>query len=251
MKISIITVTYNSGATITDTLLSVSEQTYKDIEHIIIDGGSKDNTLGLIQKYGEHVKIIISESDKGVYDAMNKGISLATGDYIGFLNSDDIYVDETIIALVMEKMEVEGTDACYGDLVYVKSNDTNKIVRYWKSGVFKRTRFKNGWIPPHPTFFVRKEIYKKYGLFDLNYKLAADYELMSRFINLHSISLTYIPKVLIKMRLGGITNKNVTNIFTQNMEILAAAKANGISTSLFRLGMNKLFRRGLEFISKP
>lgn len=251
MRVSIITATYNSSATVADALRSVSRQTYQDIEHIIIDGASVDNTLDLVKEYGSRVKIVVSERDAGVYDAMNKGIGLATGDFIAFLNSDDIYADENVIELVIQKMETEGIDACYADLVYVKYDDTNKIVRYWKSGEFKKANLKNGWIPPHPTFIARRNIYQKYSSFDLNYKLAADYELMTRFISKHSIRMAYIPKVIIKMRLGGMTNKNFKNIYRQNIEILAAAKTNGIPMSLARLGLNKIFRRGFEFISTP
>jgi glycosyltransferase involved in cell wall biosynthesis len=207
--------------------------------------------MEIINKYQTCFAKIISEKDRGVYDAMNKGISHATGEYIGFLNSDDLYADEKVIALVAQAMETKHTDAYYADLVYVKSDDVNSIVRYWDSGIFNQENLKNGWIPPHPTFFVRREIYIKYGGFDLTYKLAADYELMSRYINKHAVRMTYIPKVLIKMRLGGMTNRSFKNIFTQNMEILRAAKANGISTSLLRLGVNKLLRRGLEFVNRP
>jgi glycosyltransferase involved in cell wall biosynthesis len=252
LKLSIVTVVYNGAKTLEATINSVIQQTYHDIEYIIIDGGSNDGTLDIIKKYQMHFAKVLSEKDRGVYDAMNKGINLATGDYIGLLNADDVYVDKNVIDLVARQLEAaERPDACYADLTYVKADDINITVRYWKSGPFYKKNLKNGWIPPHPTFFVRREIYEKYGVFDLAFKLAADYELMTRFISKNGIGLTYIPDVIVKMRLGGMTNRNITNICSQNMEILKAAKLNGISTSLARLAGYKLVRRGIEFINRP
>jgi len=217
MKVSIITTTYNSAATITDTIVSVQKQTYPDIEHIIIDGASKDATLE-IAKALDHKGPVISEKDNGIYDAMNKGIQNVTGDIIGILNSDDFYADETVIANVVERFKETGCDAVYGDLVYVDGADTTKVTRRWIAGKYKRKNFLYGWMPPHPTFFVRKEVYDKYGFFNLQLVSAADYELLLRFLYKHAISAAYVPQVLVHMRTGGMSNQSVNNRLRANRE---------------------------------
>ena len=179
MKISIITVVRNNASTIKDAIESVLSQKYHDIEYIIVDGCSTDGTLEIIQGYSTQITKIISESDKGIYDAMNKGISLASGDVIGILNSDDVYFDENVIGDVINTFEEKQIDSLYGDLMYVEKNDLNKIVRYWKSSVFKVGSFSKGWHPPHPTFFTKKNIYEKYGLFDTNMRVSADFDLQN------------------------------------------------------------------------
>jgi glycosyltransferase involved in cell wall biosynthesis len=251
LKFSIITVVYNGANTVESAIQSVINQTYDNIEYIIIDGGSNDSTMEIVDKYRCHFEIVVSEKDQGVYDGMNKGIGLATGDVICFLNADDIYVDVNVIELVAKEMEALNADVCYADLVYVKSDDINTTVRYWKSGNFNILNLRSGWVPPHPAFFARSSLFMKYGLFDLKYRFAADYDLMTRFISQDVIRLVYVPKVLVKMRLGGMTNRNISNILRQNLEILHSSRKNGISTSLIRLGINKLFRRGFEFINRP
>ena len=179
MKVSIVTPTYNSAKTIVDTILSVNKQDYANIEHIIIDGGSKDNTLELIRNTPNRVKKIISEPDKGIYDAMNKGVALATGDIVGILNSDDFYNSNDVIAKVVKTFQEGEYEGVYGDLEYVDARNTNRVLRYWESKAYKEGLFKKGWHPAHPTFFVKKEVYDKYGNFNLKYKIGADYEIKS------------------------------------------------------------------------
>lgn len=227
MKISIITVCYNSAKTIEDTILSIKEQTYPNIEYIVIDGLSKDNTLEIVQKYNDVVSVLVSEKDNGLYDAMNKGISLATGDVVGILNSDDLFCDNQAIEKVMNIFNQDpNLDSVYADIYYVNQNDTNKIVRKWRTG--KQRKFSNGWHPAHPTFYVKKEIYNKYGSFNLKYKLASDFEIMLRFLENHKISTKYLEEPLIKMRLGGETNKSIKNILNQNVECIQAFKENKV-----------------------
>ena len=251
MKISIITVCYNSEKTIGDTLRSVFEQKYENIEHIIIDGGSTDRTLAVVATAGAHVAKIVSEPDNGIYDAMNKGIALATGDVVGFINADDFYPDPTVLAVVASAFESSGADCCYGDLCYVKQEDVSKTVRYWRSAPFTLGLFGRGWCPPHPTFCVRREVYKRLGGFDLSFKIAADFELMARYLEAAQITSLYIPQVLVKMRLGGTTNRSLINIFKQNVEIRRALSSIGRRSSLVGFLSNKLFIRLIQFVSRP
>jgi glycosyltransferase involved in cell wall biosynthesis len=248
MKISIITVVYNNEKTITEAMQSVLLQTYKDIEYVIIDGKSKDNTVGLINESKDKLGYFISEKDNGLYDAMNKGILVATGDVIGILNSDDLYQDLDVIASVMEQFNNDPElDILYGDLVYVKSDDTNKVVRNWKSKSYYKRFFENANVPPHPSLFVRSKVYKEAGLFDLEYKLAADYEFMLRVFKKHNFKSKYINRLIIKMRLGGATNQSLTNIVNQNKEILKSWRNNGLQAP-FYLMLLRVFKRLVQFI---
>ncbi len=231
MKVSIITVCFNSERTISTAIESVIMQKYPDIEHIIIDGASTDKTFEIIQSYGNKISKLISEPDNGIYDAMNKGIKIATGEIIGTLNSDDLYIDNQVISDVVKAFG-SNIDLLYGDLFYVKKNNTDSIIRKWKSTNFKKNSFKNGWHPPHPTFFVKKNIYNKYGAFNLDYKLAADFELMLRFMEKHQLKNFYLNKTMVKMRLGGATNKNLKNILYQNIECYKAFKKNQLPVSI-------------------
>ncbi len=248
MKVSIITATYNSAATIRDTLIAVKQQCYTDIEHIIIDGNSADNTLKIVSEF-LHVSKIICEKDKGIYDAMNKGIAHANGDVIGILNSDDIYVDENVIATVVKQFEDPTVQATYADLQYVQQNDLNKIVRTWKTGVFSKRNFYYGWMPPHPTFFVRKEVYDKVGLFDISLRSAADYEMMLRILLKHEMHTKYIPEVIVKMRSGGISNASFKNRIKANKEDRLAWKMNGLNPYFFTL-YAKPIRKISQFLIK-
>ncbi len=227
-KISIITVVFNNKEMISSVIDSVQEQTYKDIEHIVIDGGSTDGTVDIIKSYGGKITKFISEPDNGIYDAMNKGIKLASGDIIGILNSDDMYADNAVLKDVAETFERTGADAVYGDLVYVNKDDTNEVVRYWKSGPYKPGSFRKGWHPAHPALFVRKAIYDKYGVFDTSFDISADFELMLRFFEKHSIKTVYLPRVLVKMRVGGESNRSLANIIKGNVNILRAFWKSGI-----------------------
>lgn len=241
MRFSLITVTYNSAKTLRDTLDSVLLQTYHDIEYIVVDGLSKDKTVAIIKSYEpkfEGRMRWVSEKDSGLYDAMNKGFRMATGDVIGIINSDDLIADTAAIEKVMKCFEIDSeVDAVYADLYYVSQKDTLKIVRYWKSG--RQDSFAKGWHPAHPTFYVKREVYQKYGLFDLDFKFAADFELMLRLIEKEHIKLYYLSEPLVRMRLGGTTSKNFTNIKKGNIECIKAFKKNGIKVSciypLYRL----------------
>lgn len=225
MKISIITVCYNSVNTIGHTIKSVASQTHLNKEHIIVDGASKDATMEIVRS-SPSISRFVSEPDLGIYDAMNKGLKLATGDVIGILNSDDFYVDDSVLTQVAEVFANSEIDACYADLVYVDQQDTNKVVRYWKSRTYVPGLFKRGWMPAHPTFFVKREVYEELGDFDLSFRFQADFELTMRFLEIYRITAMYIPKIIIKMRVGGVSNNSIINIVKGNIEAYKACKKN-------------------------
>ena len=239
MKITIITATYNSAATVRDTLASVQSQSYPDIEHLIIDGASSDATLSIVREFN-HVAACHSQKDRGIYDAMNRGISYATGDIVGILNSDDVYVNNTTIASVIQVFAETGADAVYGDLNYVQADDLNKVVRRWRAGAFDSQSFKWGWMPPHPSFFVKRELYEKFGKFNLEFRSAADYELMLRMAHKHQISCAYLPQVLVKMRIGGVSNASFKNRIRANREDLRAWQVNDLHPYFFTLWLKPL-----------
>jgi glycosyltransferase involved in cell wall biosynthesis len=252
MKISIITVTLNCASVINECLYSVETQKYDDIEHIIIDGGSTDGTLLLLESKRKQLAALISEKDKGIYHAMNKGIKIATGDIIGFLNSDDFYLDNYVLSKVASVfVNNPSLDACYADLIYVDPIDTTKTIRYWKSGNFIPGFFSKGWCPPHPTFFVRNSIYRKFGKFDLTYNISSDRELMMRLLEIHKIKVCYIPEILVKMRLGGLSNKSLRNILIQNLEDINALKRHNLHKNIFFYLINKIFSRFKQFFYRP
>ena len=235
MKASIITVVYNGRDYIESAIQSVLRQTYKNIEYLIIDGGSTDGTVDIIKRYRDQISKFISEKDDGLYDAMNKGIKMATGDIIGTLNSDDFYADNSVIERVVEAIEREQADVLWGDLVYVKAGNESKTTRVWKSSVYEPGKFQKGWMPPHPTFFVRKSVYDRFGLFRTDFKIAADYELMLRFLEKNKIKGVYLPVVLVKMRTGGKTGKgvfNIKNIIRYKLEDYRAWKINDLDVGL-------------------
>ena len=245
MKISIITVCKDSIETINECIDSVLSQNYTNLEYIIVDGDSSDGTLDIINNRGQDISRYISEKDSGIYDAMNKGISLATGDVVGFLNSDDLYAGPDILKIVAEAFVNNDIDSCYGDLQYVSKNNTDKIIRYWKSCEFNYELFKSGWHPPHPTFFVRRTIYNKFGSFDTKYKIGADYALMLKLLLKHRITTSYIPTVMVKMRAGGDSNRSFINIFRANIECYRAWKQYDLNISplfIFKKPLSKLFQ---------
>lgn len=250
MKISIITVCYNSAETIGATLRSVREQTYPDIEHIVIDGGSRDATLTVLASEGQHVANVISESDDGIYDAMNKGLAVATGEVIGFLNSDDVLSHAGVIEKIVTVMSDPTVDACHGDLVYVAQGDTDKLVRYWRSSPYRAGLFERGWVPAHPSFYARAALYRQHGGFDLKFRLAADFEMLLRLLEIHRISSVYIPEVMVKMRLGGATNRTFGNVVKQNIEISRAFRKYGMQVGLMPF-IFRLKLRLTQFLGKP
>jgi glycosyltransferase involved in cell wall biosynthesis len=247
LKISIITVVYNGASTIQSCIDSVLSQDYPSIEYIVVDGNSKDGTQAIIAQYGSRIAKFISEPDKGIYDAMNKGIGLATGDYIGILNADDFYANSQVISDVAKALQESKAQGSYGDLQYVDAVNENLVKRNWVSGAFKSNSFLYGWMPPHPTFFISKACYKKWGTFRLDMGSAADYELMLRMIHKEKISLAYIPKVLIKMRVGGVSNSTLDNRIKANRNDRKAWKVNGLKPYFFTLILKPL-RKITQFI---
>jgi len=245
MKVSIITIAYNSSETIEDTIKSVVAQDYSNVEYVIIDGGSTDETLSIIDKYKDSISTIVSEPDKGIYDAMNKGVQNATGDIIGILNSDDIYANDSVISDIVKA--IGSRDSVYADLVYVDRENTEKINRYWQSGEYKDGLFKKGWMPPHPTFFLKKSCYDKFGTYNLKLKSAADYELMLRMLHKHKISVAYLPKVITKMRVGGQSNVTLKNRLKANKEDRMAWTINDLRPGPLTLTMKPVRKIGQFF----
>lgn len=245
MKISIITISYNSAATIEDTILSVLSQDYDNIEYIIVDGGSKDNTMEIVNRHKNRIAVVVSEKDSGIYDAMNKGVLLATGDVIGILNSDDFYADAHVISDVASRFLTTSCDGLYADLEYVNRELSDKVVRSWKAGEYRSGKFLSGWMPPHPTFFVKRKFYSQHGLYRTVLKSAADYELMLRFIHKHGITLAYLDRVITKMRVGGQSNVSIKNRIHANLEDRLAWKMNGLRPKFFTLTrkpLSKIFQ---------
>lgn len=233
MRVTIITATFNSEKYLEDCLHSINTQTYKNIEHLIIDGKSKDRTLEIIKNNKNSSSRWISETDKGMYDAINKGMEMATGDIVGILNSDDILESDDVIEAIVKTFEGKKIDSLYGDLEYVDPENINKIFRIWKGKPFKRSLFCGGWMPAHPTFYFKKEIFNRYGGYESHFYSAADYELMSRYLFKHSISSYYLPKLLVKMRVGGQSNSSLKMRIRANRRDYLAMKKNNIPFAFF------------------
>lgn len=231
MKVSIITVTLNSERYLSDCIQSVACQNYKNIEHIIIDGKSSDGTLKIIKQNSRHITYWISETDHGMYDAINKGLEVATGDIVGILNSDDMFASADAVRSIVDCFLTTHTDTVYGDLVYVDSTNTQKVNRYWKGSSYKRFRFRYGWMPAHPTFYMRRSLLEQYGLYENHYFTAADYEFMARYLFVHKVSAQYIDAMLVKMRSGGISNITLKSRFRANRRDFLAMKKNKIPFS--------------------
>jgi len=234
MKVSIITVCYNSEKYIHSAIESVLSQTYKNIEYNIIDGGSTDNTINIIKKYEPLFNgrmRWISEKDNGIYDAMNKGISLTTGDLIAILNSDDLYIDAYVIEDIVKQIQISNTDIIYGNIILVKPDNIENVKRIWKSSKFSKNSFRRGWHPPHPAFFVKKNIYDQYGVFDTTFEISADFELMLRFLEKYRVSAFYFNRFIVKMRLGGESTGSLKRIIIGNKNVLKAFKKNNITVS--------------------
>ncbi len=246
--ITIVTVAYNGSSTIYDCVNSVKNQTIP-LEHIIIDGASTDNSVEIVRETSPHARII-SEPDNGIYDAMNKGIRLATGDVIGILNSDDFYVDNRVLSKIVEIFDTNQVDAVFADLVFVNPDNLNRVVRYYSGSNFSLAKFAYGWMPPHPTFFVKRSCYEKFGFFKTDYQIAADFELLARFLVKHRVSYHYHPEVIIKMRTGGVSTRNLKSNIILNREILKACAENGIETNIFKV-YSKYFSKCKQLFHRP
>ena len=242
MKISIITATYNSGSTLRDTIRSVLSQSYPDIEYIIVDGGSKDNTLEIINEHKDKISKVISEPDKGIYDAMNKGIRMATGDIVGILNSDDFFTSTDVIENIAKAFESNDIDAVFGDIHFVKPDNLKRPVRHYSSSIFRPALFRFGFMPAHPSFYVKRICYEKYGLYDLNYKIASDYDLLIRFLYVNKITYKYLNMDFVTMRVGGVSTENVKSRVVLNKEIVRACRKYGIYTNLFVLSLKYIYK---------
>lgn len=229
MKISIITAVYNNEKTIGDALSSIFAQTYNNVEKVLIDGASSDSTFSILKKHALSTDILNSESDKGIYDALNKGLKLSSGDVIGLLHSDDLFADEEVVSKIANIfIHNSDIDAVYGDLVYVDKRKTGKVIRYWRAGSFSSSKLTNGWMPPHPTLYLRRSVYEKHGGFDTQYHIAADYDFMLRVLSDESLKIHYLPEVIVKMRTGGASNRSLKNIIHKSFEDYRALRANKI-----------------------
>lgn len=242
MKISIITATYNSAKTLDICMNSVLNQTYQDIEYVIIDGNSNDGTVDLIkEKAKTHENIVwSSETDNGIYDALNKGIKKASGDVVGFVHSDDFLANETIISKIAHVFEYEKVDGVYGNLHYVKFDNVQNVVRNWISKPFKRTLLNRGWMPAHPTLFLKREIYRHNGSFNLDYRIAADYDFILRIFKSRDYNFYHLPETITKMRVGGASNRNLKNLILKTKEDYRAAKTNNIRLPLITIGLKNI-----------
>lgn len=248
MKVSIVTVCFNSVETIRDTIESVLAQDYDNIEYIIVDGASTDGTLDVIEQYKNNIAYVISELDDGIYDAMNKGIALASGDVVGILNSDDFFSSKSSVSSLMCGFE-KGADAVYADLVYVDKNEESKLSRLYSSAKFSKWKIRFGFMVPHPTFYAKRELFSKFGNYKLNYRVAADFELMTRFFNAQ-VKTKRVNEIVIAMREGGISSSGLKWRFHQNLEIVRACRENGIYTNILLLAIKVPFKI-LSFFMKP
>lgn len=247
MKISIITICYNAEKTLESALKSVREQDYPDIEHIVIDGASNDGTLAIAERYKEGLAVLVSEKDRGIYDAMNKGIALATGDVIGILNADDYYKHPQVLSRVAAVMQEGGLDALYADVEYFRDDAPDRVVRRYSSRWFHPSRIPYGWMPAHPTLFLKREIYNRFGSFKTDYRIAADYEFIARIFYRTSLKYRYLPEVLVRMRMGGISTGGLKNTMLLNEEVLRACRENSVPTNIFKI-LSKYPAKLLEFL---
>ncbi|SFT81759.1 glycosyltransferase family 2 protein [Halomonas saccharevitans] len=229
LKISVITACYNSQATIGEAIASLKQQRWPHIEHVVIDGASKDGTVAVARQTLGEGDVLVSEPDRGIYDALNKGIERASGEVLGFLHSDDLFAQDEVLAKVAAYFEDPKVGAVYGDLQYVDAADTNRVIRHWTSGAFSHGKLKRGWMPPHPTFFMRRELYRELGGFDLDYRIAGDYDALLRYLSSEKVKVAYLPEVLVKMRVGGASNGSLKQILRKSREDVAAMRNNGIN----------------------
>lgn len=246
MKVSVITISFNAESTIEETIQSVVNQNYNDIEYIVVDGASTDGTLKIVDKYKGQIHKVVSERDKGVYDAMNKGVALATGDLVAILNADDVYTNSDVIGDVVNAIQTSGADTCYGNLEYVDRLDPTKVKRLWISGDYNKASFLNGWMPPHPAFFAKRKLYTEFGGFNTILRTSADYELILRFLYRYNASTVYLNKVLVKMKTGGQSNASTKNRLKANAEDRLAWKLNDLKPGKLTL-IKKPLRKLSQF----
>jgi glycosyltransferase involved in cell wall biosynthesis len=242
LKVSIITVSFNSAKTIADTIESVLGQDFPQIEYIVVDGGSSDGTVEIIKQYEDRIAYWVSEKDRGMYDAMNKGIALATGDVIGILNSDDVYMNTHVISELMELMQTKRAQVVFADLILVDQDHPQKVLRYYDSGHFHPNKFKYGWMPAHPTVFVKRELYEAVGKFSTTYQIAADYEMLIRILAIQRARYAYLPKPVVRMRSGGASTAGLSRNWILNQEIVRACKENGIYSNMAMLLLKLPFK---------
>ena len=248
MKISLLTVSFNSASTIKDTIESIRSQNYKDIEYIVVDGNSTDGTINILKSYDSFISKWISEPDKGIYDAMNKAIKMATGEVVGILNSDDFYANHQILSQVAREFSDPSIDVVFGDLVFVDSQNLSKTVRKYSSAKWHPGKFAWGFMPAHPTVFIRRKYYDQFGLFKTDYKIAADYELLIRFLFVHQLKYKYLPITMVKMRRGGVSSRNLMSNVILNNEIIRGCRENGIRTNVVMVYL-KYFRKLSELFT--
>jgi glycosyltransferase involved in cell wall biosynthesis len=249
-RLTVITVCFNAAATIQDTLDSVAGQSWPDREHVVVDGGSTDGTREILERNRDRLAVLVSEPDRGLYDAMNKGLHLARGDYAGFLNADDVFADRDALASIAQALAPGDVDACHGDLVYVDARDTARVVRWWKSREFEPGLVARGWMPAHPTFYCRRELLLAEGGFDIRYRLQADYELMLRLFERRRIRSRYLPRLLVRMRTGGQTNRSIGNVVRGNLEAWRAWRELGFGWSPWFM-VRKVASRLPQFLGRP
>ena len=249
LRVSVVTVVKDAVGTIQDTLQSVASQSYPEVEHIVVDGGSVDGTLDVVEAYQPKVAALISAPDNGIYDAMNKGIALARGDVIGMLNGDDVFAHDRVVERIAGVFSDPATQACYADLVYMDAA-LQRVIRYWQSAPYRPGAFHGGWIPAHPTFYVRSEVYSQHGTFDLEYRLQADFELALRLLAIHRVNSIYVPQIWVKMRIGGATNRSLKNIVRGNLESYRACRRHGLDVSALFF-VRKFLSRLPQFVRRP
>ncbi|MDQ7989783.1 MAG: glycosyltransferase family 2 protein [Candidatus Dactylopiibacterium sp.] len=249
MKISVVTAAYNAAATIQDTLDAVAMQTHPDREHIVIDGASTDGTRELVERNRQRLSHFVSEPDRGVYDAMNKGLALASGDIVAFLNADDVYVHEGVLARVAELMSDPALDACYAGLYFVAQDDISRTVRRMPSRAYQPGLLERGWMPPHPTLFVRRRILEEIGGFDLQFALQSDFDLVIRLFAVRGIRSLHVPETWVRMRMGGLSNRSWRHVVRGNLEAYRACRKNGLSVWPW-FPVQKVLSRVPEFLAR-
>jgi len=232
LKISVITACFNSQATIGEAIATLKQQTWPNIEHVVIDGASKDDTVSVARQTLGGGDVLVSEPDRGIYDALNKGLHHASGDVVGFLHSDDLLAHDEVLTKIAACFNDPSVGAVYGDLQYVNAADPGRVIRQWTSGHFSKTKLRRGWMPPHPTFFMRRELYQELGGFDLSYRISGDYDALLRYLSSENVKVAYLPEVLVKMRVGGASNGTLKQILRKSREDVTAMRSNGINPLL-------------------